>query len=500
MMTQKQAIEPKGERSNGEKRNATSQYGTEKVAKKWLSKKPAERMNWPKLDARHWRGRLFKGVFTRDGERMETADWCVRIAYRARRETFNLGTPNSEAAAARALQIYRGLVTDGWEATLAAHKPQAAAKQPKAATVGEWLASVQSTVDLRKSTFTAYAQSLRQIASEIADIGDQPRLNEDGTPKRDRRRRVVLMSRKDTLNGGREAWLAKVDTVLLSDLTAAAVQRWKIEYINRAGDAPDAKRRAENTAATLIRCARSLFSMKCRKFADEHLVLPDPLPFAGVEIPKKGSTAYKSRIDARQLIEAAQRELTGEPFKAFVLALVCGFRKREIDLLSWAQVDFQKGQIRIERTEWFAPKSEDSVGVVDLDAETLALLRGWKAAASGAFVIESDREPSHTAERVRYRCEQHFTVLYAWLRAQGITAQKPLHELRKELGAILASEQGIFAAQSVLRHAQISTTAAYYADKKGRITAGLGALLAPAAATVVPFEAASQGLKAKKAV
>ena len=38
---------------------------------------------------------------------------------------------------------------------------------------------------------------------------------------------------------------------------------------------------------------------------------------------------------------------------------------------------------------------------------------------------------------------------------------------------------------SALRHAQISTTAAYYTDKKRRITAGLGALLSPAPATVV---------------
>jgi integrase len=63
------------------------------------------------------------------------------------------------------------------------------------------------------------------------------------------------------------------------------------------------------------------------------------------------------------------------------------------------------------------------------------------------------------------------------LRKQGVADTKKLHTLRKELGAVLASEQGIFAAQSVLRHAQISTTAAYYTDKKKRITAGLGTLL-----------------------
>jgi hypothetical protein len=41
----------------------------------------------------------------------------------------------------------------------------------------------------------------------------------------------------------------------------------------------------------------------------------------------------------------------------------------------------------------------------------------------------------------------------------------------------LANEQGIFAAQQVLRHAHIQTTARHYADKRRTITAGLGALL-----------------------
>ena len=86
---------------------------------------------------------------------------------------------------------------------------------------------------------------------------------------------------------------------------------------------------------------------------------------------------------------------------------------------------------------------------------------------------------------MNYRCTPHFDALYVWLRKQGVTARKPLHELRKELGALLAGSQGIFAAKSVLRHAQISTTAAYYTDKKRRITAGLGALLAPHSAAVI---------------
>lgn len=438
----------------------------------------AKKTKWPKNDARHWQGRIFKNTFIYDGKRQETADWCVRIERRGRRETFNLGTPNAEAAAGRALNIYRAVVGAGWNAALLEYKPSAVPKATRPATVGAWLAAVQATTELRTATFTTYSQCLRQIAAEIEDIGDQPALDADGSPLRDKKRRVILLSRFDHRAGGRAAWAAKVDALPLSVLSAAAVQRWKLEYIGRAGAAPDARRRAENSAASLIRCARALFSKKCQKYAGAELTLPTPAPFVGVDLPKKRSAAYQSKIDAGKLIAEARASLTGEPFKIFILGLLCGLRKREIDLLSWAQVDFAKGVIRIERTEHFQPKSEDSTGEVDVDPELLELLRLWKAgAAAGVFVVESTRAPRHESSRVNYRCEPHFVTLYAWLRKQGITARKPLHELRKELGALLASSQGIFAAQSVLRHAQISTTAAYYVDKKKRITAGLGALL-----------------------
>ncbi|RYY54195.1 MAG: hypothetical protein EOO05_20465 [Chitinophagaceae bacterium] len=287
----------------------------------------AKKTKRPKSDARHWQGRLFKNTFTRDGERQETADWCVRFSHQGRRETFNLDTPNAEAAAVRALKIYKTLMGAGWTAALVEHKPQAALVQPKPATIGAWAEAVRATADFRPSTFTTYLQSLRQIASEIEDIGDQPALNEDGTPKRDRKRRPVLMSRFNHKAGGRAAWAAKVDALPLSVFSPSAVQKWKLEYIDRAGNAPDARRRAENSAATLIRCARSLFSEKAREFAVEGLILPDPLPFAGVKLPKKGNTAYSSRIDAPSLIAKALTELTGEPFKIFTFGMFCGLRK-----------------------------------------------------------------------------------------------------------------------------------------------------------------------------
>lgn len=87
------------------------------------------------------------------------------------------------------------------------------------------------------------------------------------------------------------------------------------------------------------------------------------------------------------------------------------------------------------------------------------------------------RQPRSNAVRTYYRCEPVFARLNAWLRSKGITSNKPLHELRKEVGAIVATTHGIYAASRYLRHADITTTARHYADQKERINVGLGKLL-----------------------
>jgi integrase len=418
---------------------------------------------------RHWERRVKKDA---------SKHFFVQIAHQGRRHRFTWKETNAEAVAPLALALYRKIVVNGWEGALAAHKPESA-KRIRAATIGELLAEVKATAGFKLGTITTYGQCLRQIAAEVAKIGDQPALDENGKPQKGDGGETVLKSRFDYRAGGRKLWQAAVDALPLDVLSAEAVQRWMLSYIDKAGPAPDARRRAENSASSLIRNARALFSEGALKFAKANLILPVPLPFSAAKLPKRGSTKYQSKIDAHALIAAAKKELKGAPFQIFVLALLCGLRKREIDLLIWTQVDFTGAQIRIERTEWFEPKSEDSIGTVDIDPELLALLRGWKGQASGPFVIESTRQPHHNTSRVNYRCEPSFETLYTWLRVKGVSANKPLHELRKELGALLASAQGIFAAQSVLRHAQISTTADYYTDKKRTITAGLGKLLVP---------------------
>lgn len=212
------------------------------------------------------------------------------------------------------------------------------------------------------------------------------------------------------------------------------------------------------------------------------LVLPDPLLQAGVKPFARQSTAYLSKIDAVELIGKARRDLGGNPsrqeeWKIFLLAITEGLRKREIDTLLWRQVDTTRGIIGIETTEFFRPKSEDSHAEIDLDPEVAALLGKLKDGATGDFVIESARNPREATYGASYRCEPAFNVLNAWLRSQGITARKPLHELRKQARSLVARDGGLYDAQKFLRHASPTTTAAFHLDKKKRISAGLGGLL-----------------------
>ena len=57
--------------------------------------------------------------------------------------------------------------------------------------------------------------------------------------------------------------------------------------------------------------------------------------------------------------------------------------RNELDKLSWRQVDFDAGVIRIGTPRFFKAKSDESNAAVDLEPEIVAVLRGWKARAGG---------------------------------------------------------------------------------------------------------------------
>ena len=189
---------------------------------------------------------------------------------------------------------------------------------------------------------------------------------------------------------------------------------------------------------------------------------------------------YQSKFDPVALVQAATHELDPDVLKALLLALCVGLRRGEIDRLLWRQVDFDRELIRLETTEAGALKTEDSAGSVQIDEELNTLLRGFRAKAKSDYIIEAGQANGGSVSYgQRYRCQKVFKRLTGWLRGQGITARRAIHELRREAGSIVATQSGVLAASRFLRHADIQITAAHYADHKERITVPLGAMLKP---------------------
>lgn len=408
----------------------------------------------PKTDLRYWERAIFQPTYKWDGKVRRVGEWAAKIQHLGRRETFSLGSANKAVAASRAKEIYLSLRSAGWDATLAKFKPKAA---PAAvSTVGEFLEEVKAKASARPKTIESYCRAFRTIVADICDI--------DGGK-----------SKYDYRNGGRAAWLAKINSVKLANITPDEVQKWRLRFVRRAGNDPLKQRIARISVNSLMRQAKSLFAPAVLKFVS--LELPTALPFAGVSFEPRQSMKYRSGFNIEKLIDDAQKELPIEQLKVLLLALAVGLRRNEIDKLEWPAFRWDEGIIRIEATRYFHPKSEDAMGDVAVDAELLEMFRGFRGRATGNFVIESEIAPRPGATYSHYRCQRVFEALSKWLRDHGVTGNKPLHTLRKEFGSQVCAKHGIYAASTALRHADIVITSQHYLDKKRRVTVGIGGLL-----------------------
>jgi integrase len=414
-----------------------------------------------KNDSRYWRSRIFRPINAR-GEM--SPHHSMRLQMRGQRMSFSLGTGNAEAAARKAANVYTDFLTLGVQGALAKYRSQKAADS--ITTVGEWIEAARSVATVNPATFALYAAALRKIVGDIIRV------------KRNRKR-------FGPKRGGARAYRNAIDAAPLAFLSPTAIQKWRMEYVKRAKTPVEQRSRMTSCNST-VRQARSLFGKKIVRFVP----LPDPPPFQHVEFFPRQSAKYFSRIDARALLTQARDELAEKDSPAFLvvlIALAAGLRKGEIDTLCWHQIDFERGVIRVEHTDKASLKSADSRGEVPIDASVVELLRGFRARATGAFVTEGGDGISGPRMWGRnYRVQSVFDRVTAWLRKHGVTARKPLHELRKELGALITSEHGIYAASRVLRHADLATTAAHYTDLKTRPTIPVGEWLMPE--NVVPMK------------
>src|SRR6267142_6349665 len=75
-----------------------------------------------RMEPKYWRDRMFRNSFTYKGNRFQVSHWSVKIQHLGIRKTFSLqGTVRTEAAA-EACQLYKTIVTRGWESAPARGK------------------------------------------------------------------------------------------------------------------------------------------------------------------------------------------------------------------------------------------------------------------------------------------------------------------------------------------------------------------------------------------
>jgi integrase len=377
------------------------------------------------------------------------------VQYGGRRETIPLGTANKAAAAQKAKEFYFCLQSGGWDEALLKFKPTSRWSDSSITTVGDFLKAADSVWSGSPKTISDYARAFRKIVGEYFQI-------EGGRSKFDYR------------SGGRDAWVKKVERIKLREVTPDKVQKWKVNFLKRAGSNPIKKRAASISVNSLLRQAKSLFAPAVLKFIKVEIPCS---PFEGVAFEPRRSMRYQSSFDVESLIRAAQKELPQELFKIFLLAIMAGLRRNEIDKLEWQAFDWGKGVISIRATSHFAPKSEDSTGNVEVDSEVMELFRGYSARKTSDFVIESAVSVRPQGTYAHYRCQKDFDALGKWLRGHGVDANRPLHTLRKEYGSQVCAKHGIYAASHALRHSDIAITSQHYLAKRQRATVGLGALL-----------------------
>jgi integrase len=279
-----------------------------------------------------------------------------------------------------------------------------------------------------------------------------------------------------------------VDAQPLGVLSEEAVQRFKQTFLSRSLNDRTKHIRAQHSFDSLLRHGRRLFSDEIRDaihVANPQVTVPAS-PFKNVKFATKGgksSYRYIPTFSAEQIIAAALDELAesrAAEFLIFVLAIVLGLRRNEIDKLRWVSVDWEKRVLRVVEHESFNAKTQSSYREMALDSGTLVTLRNYFGNARGPWMVPVDRDAKPSTTYHRYRCEPEFKALCGWLRGKGVNANCPIHTLRKEAGSRICQKFGPIAAQHFLGHSDPQTTLLFYAGDSRTTHSGLGKLLTKA--------------------
>lgn len=214
------------------------------------------------------------------------------------------------------------------------------------------------------------------------------------------------------------------------------------------------------TSDTVLRNARAIFSKEAMRVYrnSTSIKLPDLNGFmTGVSLfnAKKyfelpDPAVIRKVFTAAPLLKASDFNA----YRAFLVCVQAGLRKSEAAAL---RMEWLHGEdspaIHIQADGVFKPKHGHGRKVF-IPSWVAAEMVEIAAAGGGYFLEGKDTE----------RTDEVFSRLNVWLRAQGVDATKPTHELRKLWFSQKTQREGVYAAAKQGGHRDVKVTQSFYAD------------------------------------
>lgn len=333
----------------------------------------------------------------------------------------------------------------------------------------------ENTLDQAVQKFDPEKWNRLNPTALAATVGDvlaahetaQKSLGLDERTARDYRSNLILIFRQALEHRrGSVPTDEQIKKIGLDEFTVRLAADFKVARVARAGTDKteiETKKRSVNAVA---RNARAIFGVDARQHY-EHLVLPKHLDDALNALVFKKTGGKKYRLPPveliRKIFDLGQVLRNGDPengvlpdrnaYLAYLLALQAGHRKKEIGeaVLDWIE-DGEKPRIWVRTTPTFIAKNREE---------------GW--AEVQQWVIDEIRalceSPSYILSGTKTeRKAEAFDRLNKRLRAIGLKALRPTHELRKLFGSYVANRFDLYRAQNALRHESPDITSDTYAD------------------------------------
>lgn len=281
-------------------------------------------------------------------------------------------------------------------------------------------------------------------------------------------------------------------------ITLHKLQDYRKHYLQNA----DTKNRnpdsAKRSLASQYRMAKSIFKVSCLNYYTQEYRRNITSPFSTIESPKVKAESYTPLSSDTRKALTQNIEETNDSYMSmmFQLALFCGMRRNEIDKarISWLGKQKDHTILTIQRESDFIPKSKQNRQILiphDLHDKLLSARQEIIAKfANSTHLYQRILESPYlipTPEKIKNRAtvksdilrlDTKFRAFVNWLRENGFPdSNSPIHSLRKEFGALVATKHGLYAASVLLGHASYQVTIDHYAALVEQPTIDINALI-----------------------